>query len=94
MKENKRKYPERFVNEDYGKQTFVIDHVKSLAQEQTIELHTRLKQKYMKIDQQIYDYQSKDSIKEIIQRKVVFDLILNRDIPSIFDPQSQEHKYT
>ena len=47
-----------------------------------------LLQTYLAIDQSLYENIHNISIAEIILRKSVYDIVLNRDVPSIFDPMS------
>jgi len=41
------------------------------------------------IDQKLFENIPDESVANIIKRKAVFDSILNRDVPSIFDPISE-----
>ena len=49
---------------------------------------------YSEIDKGIFDNIPDDPISDIIFRKQIFDVVLNRDVPSIFDPASENHAYT
>ena len=49
---------------------------------------------YSEIDKELYDYVLDITIAQLIERKAVYDILLNRDVPSIFDPYSQKHEFT
>ena len=44
-----------------------------------------LLQTYITIDKEVFDNIPDKSIAEIISQKSVYDVVLNRDVPTIFD---------
>ena len=48
----------------------------------------------MKFDRDLYDNVPVDKIVTIISLRAVHDRLLYRDVPNLFDPSTQGHKYT
>ena len=88
------KYPERLITEQYGNQTKVFDGALLNNDIDQFSLSNNLLKTYISIDKDIFDNIPDKSLAEIISQKSVFDALLNRDVPTIFDTSTQNHKYT